>query len=314
MIELWNADELVKRAGETVAKRVDGLAIRRCPCCYALFVDPAPNAAALVRCYGPNYFTDKTNRAHSGSVPYAHYSFVGPNKSYEISDSEIATGNIPGHAEIVSSFDLRGKAILEIGCATGALLQSLKQYVPSRLVGIDIAREQIEFGKRHYRDVELHCGTLESAGFSAGEFDLVLMLDILEHVLDPSALFARASRLLNEGGSIFLRTPNADAFETAGSHWSYLFWGLEHVAYVRAATLNWLCERDGMSLRKTWSQGCPGAIPYPHWSDIRLIRMLRHPQIALSNRFYESSARRFEAQGEGRDLFALVARPRLYCD
>ncbi|MGH9344822.1 MAG: class I SAM-dependent methyltransferase [Terriglobia bacterium] len=317
MIELWNPDELIKREecpvcaaplGRTVAKRVDGLAVRDCPYCAALYVDPAPNFAALARCYGPDYFIAKTNETRRSSAPYQHYSFIGPNKSYQISDAYIAAGKVQGHDEILSNFDLRGKKILEIGCATGALLQSLKKYSPARLVGIDIAAEQIEYGRRNYKDVELHCGTLENLDLE-DEFDLILMLDILEHVYAPSTFFRSVCGSLRPHGSIFIRTPNGKAFDAAGSHWSYLFWGLEHLTYTRPTTLNWLSARNGLALRKTWSKGCPGETPLRYWSERRIVRLVRHPLTSLSNRFCRASTRYFENNGQGLDIFALILRP-----
>jgi 2-polyprenyl-3-methyl-5-hydroxy-6-metoxy-1,4-benzoquinol methylase len=315
MIDIWRSEELVPRErcpicaappGKIVARRIDALNLRDCPDCKALFVDPVPNERALARCYGPDYFREKQPGRDSGA--YRHYSFIGPNKNYEFSNSEVLAGHVPGYTEITTNFALSGKAILEIGCATGALLQSLAKYRPARLVGIDIAREQIAFGKANYLEVELYCGTLETIAFHPAEFDIILLLDVLEHVQDPSLLLDQVNRLLKPNGSIFIHTPNGDAFDRAKANWSYLFWGLEHVVYLRTITLARIVKRVGLSIRKLWSVGTPGAVPFPYWSEHRLVRLFRNPLIVAANRFYRSSRKRFEQSGYGLDLSAVVAR------
>src|SRR5215469_4782942 len=109
--------------GVPFVRRLDDLILKRCSNCNGVFVDPCPSDEALMQLYTMDYFRSSLQTK-----------WIGPGADYcSISDEEIASGRINGHAEVVSSFDLEGKTVLEIGCATGSLLKSLEQYGPKKL-------------------------------------------------------------------------------------------------------------------------------------------------------------------------------------
>jgi len=152
--------------------------------------------------------------------------------------------------------------------------------------------------------------TLENARFSESEFDLILMIDVIEHVLDPAAFFAEAVRCLRSGGAVLLRTPNADSYDASGSRWTYLHCGLEHVQYLSNRTLNWLATGQGMIPEETWSEGCPSLLPYDRFHRSRLVRLVREPRTILANAFYRYrwKMRTLPLRGLGADLFAVLRK------
>ncbi|MGH7843357.1 MAG: class I SAM-dependent methyltransferase [Candidatus Binataceae bacterium] len=222
-----------------------------------------------MRCYGPEYFrrADVLGR-------------IGPGVDYRTSAADIAAGRVKGYAEITANFELTGKAVLEVGCATGALLQSLVKHAPAVLIGIDIAAQQVAYGREHY-GLDLRCTKLEDAGFAPGAFDLIVMLDVLEHVWDTRAFFSAAAFCLKEGGALFIRTPNADSYRVAGQRWNYLHCGLEHVAYLSRTGLAILARDHDMVVERAEANGCPSYIPYVRRR--KLAKLILEPAKALSN-------------------------------
>jgi SAM-dependent methyltransferase len=305
MIDLWRQHELVQREAcpvcglsvdsPALGYRSDLLGMKRCSGCSTLLVDPVPNEEALKRCYGEGYF-DGRDGDHG----------VGSNaRDYFVDGAGVAARE---HAEVVRRLPLRGKTVLEVGCATGALLHRLQNEGPSRCVGIDISQAAIDYGKKHY-GLELRCSTFEDAGFSNAEFDLILMLDVIEHVPRPQQFFGEAVRCLKDGGAIFLRTPNADSYRVTGDQWNYTFCGLEHIQYLSRGTMEWLARRYGMVLSEFWTEGCPSCLPYARFHPSRLVRLVREPRTILTNAMRRWRGRGLPGQGMGLDFFAVLQKP-----
>ena len=302
--DLWKPEELIFLTecplclsvpdAPIVAWRRDLLPLKLCNRCGLLFVDPRPSDDALTRCYEQRYFTSSKD-----------WSPIGPNRDYLRAMG--ATDQILGYNEIVSNLDLRDKALLEIGCASGALLYSLQQHMPARLVGIDIAEAPIEFGRESY-GIDLRCTSLDDADFNEAEFDVILMLDVIEHVANLAHFFAETAKYLRRGGCMFVRTPNADSITVAGRRWRYLYEGLEHLVYLSPKTLAMLAGNSGMSCSKIWTDGCPALVPYMHNFDSpgRLRRIASEPVKALLNyysRLYFAGA---ETRGFGLNFCAII--------
>lgn len=302
---IWEPQELAPRTncpvcdaraeGPVLALRWDGLSLRRCIACALLFVDPVPTSAALARCYGPDYFRSSIYRSR-----------IGPDRDYrDISDHDIRAGQIEGRATLTDNFDLRGKSILEIGCATGALLQSLRQLHPQRLVGIDIASEPIEFGRKRY-GLDLRSLTLEDARFGDAEFDLIVAFDVIEHVDNIRTFLAQAVRSVKPGGAIVLRTPNGDSLAPSGRRWTYLHYGLEHVVYLSPRTLKYLADQQKLTIEKLWSDGCPAYVPYRRQERWRIFKMIREPVNFFRNTFDRWRLHALARKNQGLDFVAIL--------
>ncbi len=94
-----------------------------------------------------------------------------------------------GH-DTTKSDSLRGLRILDIGCGAGILCEPLAQLGAS-VVGVDPAENAIQVAVDHAHqissDVDYRCGTAEML-VEAGElFDVVLAMEVIEHVADIRA-------------------------------------------------------------------------------------------------------------------------------
>lgn len=94
--------------------------------------------------------------------------------------------------------------VLDLGCGCGYLLHLLQGQYDA--VGMDGFPQAVEFSKR--RGVHVEVGLLpDSVPFPDASADVVLMLDVLEHLEDDYACFARAARLLRPGGLAICAVP-----------------------------------------------------------------------------------------------------------
>lgn len=100
-----------------------------------------------------------------------------------------------------------GGSVLDLGCASGGLLALLDGHA-GRRVGLELSPVAAA-AAREVAD-EVVCGALEDPDlpFPAAGFDVVVMADVLEHLVDPAAALARAVQWCRPGGQVVVSVPN----------------------------------------------------------------------------------------------------------
>jgi SAM-dependent methyltransferase len=98
-----------------------------------------------------------------------------------------------------------GGTVLDIGCGVGATLGAF--HPGYRAVGFDPSPDAIELGLAKHPGIDLRVGGVaEAAGF-AGEADVVLLNDVIEHVPDDRALLEPLAARLRPGSLLIVTVP-----------------------------------------------------------------------------------------------------------
>ena len=85
-----------------------------------------------------------------------------------------------------------------------------------------------------------------------GEYDVVSVLSVLEHVNDPRAFLGEVRRLLKPGGATYLIVPNVESLACRVLHErAATFDGRNHLLYFSPRTLRDLLEREGFDVVST---------------------------------------------------------------
>ena len=117
-----------------------------------------------------------------------------------------------------------GQKILEIGCGKGYGTFLLAKNLPnSKVVGIDINKGVIEFGKETWTSKNLNfevmnildSDKLKKIGNKHGKFDVVICFEVLEHISPDNTVgfLDNIKYLVDTGGRLLLSTPNKQVYD-----------------------------------------------------------------------------------------------------
>ena len=110
--------------------------------------------------------------------------------------------------ELVSP--LRPETVLDAGCGEGETLERLGGLLDGAVTGIDLNRDSVEFAARRIPSGSFQVGDLTDLPFEDDSFDLVLCLEVLEHIPDPVPALAELSRVCR--GDLVLSVPSEPWF------------------------------------------------------------------------------------------------------
>ncbi|MDP9262452.1 MAG: class I SAM-dependent methyltransferase [Actinomycetota bacterium] len=169
----------------------------------------------------------------------------------------------------LSAQDIRGLRVLDAGCGDRPYEQLFKG--ASEIVGFDVPGNP-------YAD--LH-GTIDAIPVEDASFDVVLCLQVLEHVPDPAAAVQELRRVVKPGGRVLLSThgvypfhPNPDDF------WRWTHYGLTHLFRTNA-------EWASVTVRPGAGTAATVAMLVAHTIDLLFkragVRVLGVPFVALLN-------------------------------
>jgi 2-polyprenyl-3-methyl-5-hydroxy-6-metoxy-1,4-benzoquinol methylase len=211
----------------------------RCGACDVLFVSPMLYDR-FSDIYPPSYYSFKPGKA--GLVQQVK-------EAIDRRMFRAVLSQIPGQT----------LTVLDVGGGTGWLLNSVKMSDPrpmaTQVVDIDpAAKDAAEHAGHHY-----FLGPIEKFE-SSQKFDLILMLNLIEHVRRPDEVLGRARDLLSPDGLLLIKTPNFDALDAA--IFRHRSWGgyhtPRHFVLFNQNSFRRVAEAQGLKVVSfAYTQGAP---------------------------------------------------------
>ncbi len=102
-----------------------------------------------------------------------------------------------------------GMRLLNVGCFNGALERHFLEPLGVEAYGVDLNADAVAFAQQQARDPSrFSVSPAEKLPFENGHFDIVFLLDVLEHVEDESRTLTEIYRVLKPGGRLVVSVPH----------------------------------------------------------------------------------------------------------
>jgi len=213
---------------------MEGFAYRKCKKCGLVYQNPRPIFDELKKRYSENYFQyELFNQENFFNLMKLGLKDIGFDYFYKEG--------------------VYGRKFLDIGCATGLLLNYLSKKGWD-VIGVEICRESAEYAINKF-GLEIFIGTLQDASFPDNYFDVVHLSHLIEHVPDPLSLLIEVRRIIKKDGHVILTTPNVNGFQArvSGSKWRSAI--PDHIFLFSKKTMREILTRTGFRVIKQVSWG-----------------------------------------------------------
>lgn len=128
--------------------------------------------------------------------------------------------------DIAAARPLAGLEVLDIGCGGGLLCEPLAR-LGAQVTGIDASQKAVEVADRHAGEsglaIDYRCSTAEDFAVAGRHFDLVVNMEVVEHVADVDHFMDASCALVGPGGAMAMatlnRTPKAFLMAVVGAEY-----------------------------------------------------------------------------------------------
>ena len=139
--------------------------------------------------------------------------------------------------------DVAPGRLLDVGCGKGRFLAAARD-AGWDVVGVEFAPDLAASAR--LQGVEVHAGDFLEVPLD-GDFDVITMWHVLEHLPDPAKAIARAVELLRPGGRLVVSVPNIDSLQArvGGEDWLHVDLP-RHLFHFNPRSLSTLVRRAGL--------------------------------------------------------------------
>ncbi|MBM3596871.1 MAG: class I SAM-dependent methyltransferase [Alphaproteobacteria bacterium] len=173
--------------------------------------------------------------------------------------------------------EMRGARVLELGCGTGATIRLLRERgLCAWAAGIETHGEAADAARGSLD--HLVVGDVERCelGLTPGSIDVLLCLDVIEHLVDPWAALARLSRLVRPGGAVIASIPNLRFYKVVlplvlSGRWTYRDDGImdrTHLRFFTWETIEHLMRSAGLTIDAVAPDGLDGKRNRQFWNMV----------------------------------------------
>ena len=144
-------------------------------------------------------------------------------------------------------------SVLEYGCGVGSFVRSLLTSGHNDCIegvdGVDISDTAIRVASDNTNSQKVNYYSLDSFIFPIKKYDFVASLEVIEHIPNVQETIEKMSKSINQGGVMFLTTPNYNSFEQRvfKGKWR-LFCPPEHINYFTKKTLSRMLSQNGLKV------------------------------------------------------------------
>ncbi len=146
--------------------------------------------------------------------------------------------------------NLHTETLLEIGCGSGFFLERALEYGFQRVVGIEPSRQAVEKRLPDAR-MEIINDILRPGLLPSGQFSLICMFQVFDHIADPNAFLEECCRALKPGGGILCLNHDVEALSARLMGERSPIIDIEHTYLYSKNTIRQIFSAHGFSVVET---------------------------------------------------------------
>lgn len=181
------------------------------------------------------------------------------------------------------------RTLLDVGASTGILCAAAGR-IGLEATGVDPSAWAVRVA-REKRNQNVVLGRFPSPELAGRRFDIVTLVDVIEHVVDPVGLLRDAAAALSPGGLVVVVTPDVSSLAARAMGRRWWHFRVAHISYFSRATMRLALGQAGLAVEKTQ--------PYTWFFTVGYVatRLGRYLPVGPVNRLLSRTA-------PGRSLFA----------
>jgi len=211
----------------------NGFTIWKCSGCDLLWT-PDVSEDILKDFYSKSYF-----KSQDSTFGYNNY----------IEDEEILRKNARYILSEFPKFKNYQPKILDIGCAYGFLLDEARK-LGWKTQGLEFSAEATNYAVNKL-NLNVSTGSMTQVEFPENNFDIITLIGVIEHLVNPIAAIRKINKILKPGGYLAITTIN-----TKGLVRLFDLKPPEHIFYFSAKNLLLLLEIEKFKVIKSHSYWC----------------------------------------------------------
>jgi len=138
------------------------------------------------------------------------------------------------------------RSLLDVGAGTGLLVSEAIQR-GLRADGVEPSRWGVDTAAKT-NGVSLYCGTLQENADRLGHYDVVMLVDVVEHTTDPLGMIREAVERLSPGGVVVIVTPDIGSLTARVMKRWWWHHRIAHVCFFNQKSMRKVLELMGVQL------------------------------------------------------------------
>jgi len=201
------------------------LPIYKCTKCNLQTIFPKPEQFNSL--YNEEYYSGKSD-----------YSYKDERKT-ELSHSYVWDARLRNIRKFVKTGNF-----LDVGSSFGGFLERARKF-GFRPFGIEISPYSAEFCRK--RNIETFQGEFLDSVYPENFFDVITMIEVIEHLDRPNEVFQKLYSLLKKGGLLVIQTANFEGYQAASAKSSYHYYLPGHLYYYSETNLKKILTKNGFT-------------------------------------------------------------------
>ena len=143
--------------------------------------------------------------------------------------------------------------MIDVGCGIGYFLEAAKERGWD-VYGTEYTDEAVAICRS--KGIKMQQGKLNASNYESASFDVLISIEVIEHINNPSEEVEHFSRIVRPGGAVYLTTPNFNSISRLllKEKWNVLSYP-EHLCYYTPRTIQHLFSRHRFRKMKTETTG-----------------------------------------------------------